>query len=149
MKIILIKPVHNLGAAGDIVEVAPGYARNFLIGQGLAREATADAIAHAQAVRHKRAAKREQSDAAKNKIRGALEGQTILIRAPANEEGHLFGGIGPKEIAESIAKRKKLVLDPKAIRLVHHLKTLGKHEVVVDLGAGEPITIIVDIARND
>ncbi len=149
MKVILIKPVTRLGNPGDIVEVAPGYGRNYLINQGLAKEATADAVARVQATRQKRVRKREQADAAKSKIRAALSGQAILIRASANPEGHLFGGIGPKEIADAIAKRKKLAIDPKTIRLVHHLKTLGSHEVVVDLGGGDSITIVVDIARNE
>ena len=48
-----------------------------------------------------------------------------------------------------LAKRKKLVLDPRAIKLVHHLKVLGSHEVVVDLGGGETITITVNIERNE
>ena len=149
MKVILIKPVDKLGQAGDVVEVAPGYGRNFLIGRGLAREATADAVQRVQAMRDTRARKRDRDAKERDAVRQALSGQTILVRAKANPEGHLFGGIGPKEIAESIAKRKKLSLDPKAIKLVHRLKALGAHEVVVDLGGRENITIVIDIARDE
>ncbi len=149
MKVILIKRVDNLGLAGDIVEVAPGYGRNFLIRQGLAREATLDAIQRSQAVRLNKARKREQAEGERSKVKAALLGQTILVRASANEEGHLFGGVGPKEIAESIAKRKKLNIDPKAVKLTHHLKALGKHEVVLDLGGGDQLPLTVDIARNE
>lgn len=132
-----------------MVEVAPGYGRNFLIAQGLAREATVDAVERVRAVRQRRARARDRADAARHLMREALSGAVILIRASANEEGHLFGSVGPKEIADTIEKRKKLTIDPKAIRLVHHLKVLGKHEVVVDLGGAETITIVVDIARNE
>ena len=119
------------------------------MGGGCGGEARVDAVARVHAVRQKRAHRREQADNEKHAVKQALSGQTILIRASANEEGHLFGGVGPKEIAEAIAKRKKLVLDPRAIKLVHHLKVLGSHEVVVDLGGGETITITVNIERNE
>lgn len=149
MKIILSKPVQNLGLAGDVVDVAPGYGRNFLIAKGLAAEATADAVQKIKATRQKHARKREAQGKARNAIREALSGQTILIKAQANEEGHLFGGIGPKEITESIEKRKKIHIDPKAINLPRHLKALGKHEVVLDLGGGDSIAIIVEVARHE
>lgn len=149
MKVILMQQIPKLGSAGDIVAVAPGYGRNYLIAQGLAREATVDAQAASLAVRQKRAAKREQDAKERERVRAALSGQTILIRASANEEGHLFGGVGPKEIAESISKRKKIQVKERSIKLAHHLKTLGNHEVVLDLGGGGSITIVVDIARNE
>ncbi|MDP3995388.1 MAG: 50S ribosomal protein L9 [bacterium] len=149
MKIILLQQVKNVGNPGDIAEVAAGYGRNFLIAQGLAREATRDASEQAAAKRQKKARKAEDAQKERIKIKKALVGQAILIRAKANEEGHLFGGVGAEEIIEAIAKRKKLDIAIQAVRLPHKLKTLGNHEVVLNLGSGETVTIIVDIARNE
>ncbi|MDP3995564.1 MAG: 50S ribosomal protein L9 [bacterium] len=149
MKIILLKHVPKLGNPGDTVEVAAGYGRNFLIAKGLAREATRDASEQAAAKRAKKKRKIEEVEKERNKLSGALGGQVILVRAKANEEGHLFGGVGAEEICEAIAKRKKINLHEKAIKLPHKLKALGKHEVVLDLGGGETVTITVDIERNE
>ena len=77
-----------------------------------------------------------------------MAGQTILVRAAANEAGHLFGGVGAKEIAAAIAKRKKLEIAPKSITLAHRLKTLGTHNVALQLGGREEAGFVVDIQRE-
>ena len=149
MKIILVQHVSKLGNPGDILEVAPGYGRDFLIAKGFVREATRDVVVRVQAVKQKKSRKQEQVKKVRNELHNVLSGQVILIRASANEEGNLFGGIGPKEIVEAIEKRKKIQVDPKAVNLPHHLKTLGKHEVVLSLGGSDSITITINIARNE
>ncbi len=74
-----------------------------------------------------------------------LDGKTILVRAQANEEGNLFGGVGAKEITASILKRKKIEIDPKQIDLPHHLKKIGKHKVSLKLGGGDEVVFDVEI----
>ena len=149
MKVILIKYVPKLGNGGDIVDVPPGYARNYLLARGLAQEATEQATNIVTARRERTARKREKETAARNRMRSLLDKETILVRASANEAGNLFGGVGPLDIVAAIAKRKKITVDPKLISLKHHLKTLGVHEVMVDLGGGEHATIFVDIQENN
>jgi large subunit ribosomal protein L9 len=149
MKVILTKFVPNLGEAGDIVEVAPGYGRNFLIAKGLAEEATKDVVVRSQSKKNKKERQKSEEEKKNNKVKYVLEGKTILVRGTANEEGNLFGGIGPKEIVETILKRKKITIDPKQIKLPHHLKTLGTHEVMLHLGGEEKIKFIVDIERTN
>jgi len=147
MKVILTKQVPKVGNAGDIIDVAPGFARNHLLKNGLAREATASAV-HAVVSKRESAARRKQKEKKqKEKLRSMLDGETILVRATANEAGNLFGGVGPQEIVASISKRKKIFIDPNVIDLPHHLKTLGVHEVVLHLGGGNTATIHVDIKQ--
>lgn len=149
MKVILTKQVPKLGNPGDIVTVSPGYARNFLLPQGLARAATAQALAAAQADKARKKREQEVKQEKKHKLHSILEGETILIRATANEEGHLFGGIDRQAITDAIAKRKKVEIDPRELDLPHHLKTLGQHEVVLNLGGGESVRFVVDVQREE
>ncbi|OGY92488.1 MAG: 50S ribosomal protein L9 [Candidatus Komeilibacteria bacterium RIFCSPLOWO2_02_FULL_48_11] len=149
MKVILIKQVAKLGNPGDVKEVSPGYARNFLLSKGLARQATSAALTEVAQEKQRKARQKEQQAVKRHKLHDILEGQTILIRATANEAGHLFGGIDRAAIAAAIAKRKKVEIDSKGLELPHHLKTLGKHEVVLELGGGEQVTFTVDVQREE
>ncbi len=148
MKVILIKPVSKLGNTGDIVDVNPGYGRNFLLGNGLAQLASAGAVRMAVAIKARRARVLQKREESKIKVRDTIQSQVILIRATANVEGHLFGGVGEKEIAAAILKRKKLEIDPKRIILPHHLKTLGRHKVMLQLSGAGQVEFIVDVERE-
>ena len=149
MKIILLKPIPKLGQKDDIVDVAHGYARNFLLAKGLAVEATKQVLL-AVAEKRKRQERKHDDLAQKNaRLRKILAQETILARASANPEGVLFGGVGPDEIVKNIAKRKKIQINPKDIYLPHHLKTLGRHEVVLKLRGGEEVKFFVEIERED
>lgn len=148
MKIILLKSIPKLGVKDDIVEVAPAYARNFLIPKGLAAIAAPQAMLELAEKRRRQEKKQEVKAKQNERLRKILEGQTILVRSGANPEGKLFGGVDAKEIAKNIAKRKKIEVDYRQIILPHHLKTLGKHEVVLKLGAGEEVGFGVEVARE-
>lgn len=147
MKIILLKPIPKLGAKDDIVEVTPAYARNFLIPKGLAIEATSQAVLALTEKRKRLERKQEALARQSERLRKILAGQTILVRASANAEGALFGGMGREEIAAGIEKRKKIKINPRDLELVHKLKTLGAHEVVLKLAGGESLAFFVDIER--
>lgn len=146
MKIILTKHVPKLGNPCDIVSVAPGYGRNFLIAKGLAKEASEQAIKELNNKKEKKEKQSQIRDEKFQRIRKALEGKEILVRAVANEEGHLFGGVGAKEIVDAILKRKKIEINEKSIDLAHRLKKIGKHEVSLKIG-GETVKFFVDIQQ--
>ena len=147
MKIILTMQVPNLGNAGDILNVAPGYGRNFLIAKGFALEATEYALVELNNKKERKEKQTQIRDEKFRKIRVVLEGKEILVKSMANEEGHLFGRVGAKEIAAAVAKRKKIEISEKSIDLAHRLKTIGKHEVILKMGA-ESIKFVVDIQRS-
>lgn len=129
-KVILTKTVANLGHPGDVVTVKRGYARNFLIPQGMAFAWTKGAAAQIEAMRRARLAKavatREDAVAAK----GAIEGSVVEIAAKVSESGKLFGGISAEAIASALAD--KAAVDPKAIS-VETIKTTGEFPATVAL----------------
>ena len=129
-KVILTQTVANLGHSGDVVAVKAGYARNYLIPQGLAFAWTKGAAAQIEAMRRARLAKavatREDAVAAK----AAIEGATVEIAAKVSESGKLFGGISADAIAKALAD--KAAVDPKAIT-VEVIKTTGEFPATVAL----------------
>ena len=129
-KVILTQTVSNLGQSGDVVTVKAGYARNYLIPQGMAFAWTKGAAAQIEAMRRARLAKavatREDAVAAK----AAIEGTTVEIAAKVSESGKLFGGISADAIAKDLAD--KAAVDPKAIE-VDVIKTTGEFPATVAL----------------
>ena len=129
-KVILTQTVSNLGQSGDVVTVKTGYARNYLIPQGMAFAWTKGAAAQIEAMRRARLAKavatREDAVAAK----AAIEGTTVEIAAKVSESGKLFGGISADAIAKALAD--KAAVDPKAIE-VEVIKTTGEFPATVAL----------------
>lgn len=129
-KVILTKTVANLGHSGDVVEVKSGYARNYLIPQGLAFAWNKGAEAQIAAMRRARLAKaiatREGAVAAKDLI----EGTAVTIAAKVSESGKLFGGVSADAIAKALAD--KAPVDPKAIE-VETIKTTGEFPAKVTL----------------
>ncbi|MBT1173273.1 50S ribosomal protein L9 [Bifidobacterium sp. MA2] len=129
-KVILTKTVANLGHSGDVVEVKAGYARNYLIPQGLAfawnKGAEAQIVAMKRARLAKAVATREDAVAAK----AAIEGSAVEIAAKVSESGKLFGSISKEAIA--MALLDKAPVDPKAIT-VEAIKTTGEFPAEVQL----------------
>lgn len=129
-KVILTQTVSNLGQSGDVVTVKAGYARNYLIPQGMAFAWTKGAAAQIEAMRRARLAKavatREDAVAAK----AAIEGTTVEIAAKVSESGKLFGGISADALAKALAD--KAAVDPKAIE-VEVIKTTGEFPATVAL----------------
>ena len=144
MKVILLKKVPELGDAGEIKEVAIGYARNFLLPQGLAQEATAQAIAIISAQQTKKAKEAEQDLVATEKLAAQLEGQVVEIAAKANEQGSLYAAVPPTKIAAAL-KAKGFVVEAEMIQ-AEHLKELGEQEVVINLAhrLEAKITLIIN-----
>ncbi|MUH60570.1 50S ribosomal protein L9 [Bifidobacterium canis] len=129
-KIILKKSVNNLGHAGDIVEVKAGYARNYLIPQGLAFPWTKGAAAQAEAMKRARLAKAVATREGAVEAKQLIEGIAVEIPAKVSESGKLFGGISNERIAQALAD--KIAVDPKSIT-VESIKTLGEFPASVAL----------------
>lgn len=129
-KVILSKTVANLGHSGDVVEVKTGYARNYLIPQGLAFAWNKGAEKQIEAMRRARLAKavatREDAVAAK----AAIEGTAVTITAKVSESGKLFGAVSADAIAKALAD--KAAVDAKAIE-VETIKTTGEFPAKVAL----------------
>jgi large subunit ribosomal protein L9 len=134
MKVILQKPADNLGNPGDIVEVADGYARNYLIPRGMAIRAQKGALKHADVLKKGHAARlsREKGEYEALASRLIAEGP-LRIAARAGEEGKLFGSVTAADIADAVATQARVQVDRRDIHLDEPIRSIGVHEVRVKL----------------
>jgi large subunit ribosomal protein L9 len=131
-QIILTAPVDNLGAEGDTVMVADGYARNFLIPKGLAMPASAANLRRVESLRKKRAASlAAQLDDAKATM-AKLVKQSYTIAAAAGEDGKLYGSVTAADISDTL-KKEGIEIDRRKIVLEHSIRELGVYDVDVKL----------------
>ena len=132
IKLLLTQSVDNLGIVGDVVTVKAGYARNYLVPHGMAAEPTPGNIARLAERRAQVEAEMKAHHEALAAMLEKLEGQEITIERSANEQGVLFGGVSPQDIAESLAA-EGLPVGHRAVRLGHHIKRLDSYEVPIVL----------------
>jgi large subunit ribosomal protein L9 len=138
---ILTQDVENLGEKGDVVDVSPGYLRNFLVPRKLAQPATAGSIAEAQ--RRRDAAERAVRELSeKAQENAALLSKTVLtITHPAGDDGRLFGSVTSQEIVDAIRQARGLKLDRRKVQLEEPIKTTGSHMVTVEVHDGVTATV--------
>jgi large subunit ribosomal protein L9 len=138
---ILTQDVETLGEKGDVVDVSPGYLRNFLVPRKLAQPATAGSIAEAQ--RRKDAADKAVREAAeKAQENAALLSKTVLtITHPAGDDGRLFGSVTAQEIVDAIRQARGLRLDRRKVQLDEPIKQTGSHMVTVEVHEGVTATV--------
>ena len=130
MKLLLKRNIDGLGAMGDVVEVKEGYARNYLLPQQLAVEPT-DANVKSTEAEKQRFLEQAGKDREAQEARAAtIRGKEITISARANEEGQLYGSIGPAQVAEALAA-ENLFVEPEYIVLDEPIRRLDKYDVTV------------------
>jgi len=133
MKVILQKPVEKLGDPGDIVEVAAGYARNYLVPHGLAVRAEKGALKHAEHLKRAHVSRQSKEKVEFEALATKLIASKVLIAARAGEEGKLFGSVTAADVAEAIAAQTDIQVDRKDVHLEEPIRSLGTHEVRVHL----------------
>ncbi len=143
MKVVLTTDVAKLGRRGQVVSVADGYARNYLLPKGLALEATPVNLKKFEGEQEaaRRRAEREAAEAEEASRR--LEGFSLTVKAKAGEEGRLFGSVTAKDIAAGLKKVLGLDLDRKQIELEEPLKSLGSYSVSIRLGPKVSRSVVV------
>jgi large subunit ribosomal protein L9 len=130
IEVILREDIKTLGRAGELVRVKPGYARNYLLPQGLAYEATEGNKKRIAAESKARAARGQAEKAEAERVAAALGAVSLTLSGKAGEEGKLFGSITAQDIADALAREGQTV-DKRRIELEHPIKTLGHHTVAV------------------
>ena len=143
MKIVLRDDVENLGHKGDVVDVADGYARNYLVPRGLAMKATKGVVAQAEAMRRNRAAKEARDVEAAQTQAARLEGARIEIAARAGEGGKLFGSVTASDVAEAIQAQRGIEVDRRRVGLDEPVKELSELDVTVKLHTDVEATVTV------
>jgi large subunit ribosomal protein L9 len=138
---ILLQDVEHLGERGTVVDVAPGYLRNFLVPRKLAQPATKGALEEAQ--RRMEAAERSKAEAEERaQENAALLTKTVLtIPQQAGEDGRLFGSVTPQDIVDAVREARGIRLDRRRIHLDEPIRHVGTHMVVVEVADGVTATI--------
>jgi large subunit ribosomal protein L9 len=134
MKVILNEEVENLGLAGDVVKVADGYARNYLLPRGLAVVATERGVRHLEHQKKVVADRQAKIVTGLEKEKRAIEALSLTVTAQAGEEGKLFGSVTTGELASALLK-EGISVDRKSILLGEPIRHVGEHEVSVKLHA--------------
>jgi large subunit ribosomal protein L9 len=148
MKVILQREVDKLGLPGDVVAVADGYARNFLIPRGLAAPASKGAERHADRLRMAHDTRVNKVLAQARDLAGKLTATPIRIKAKAGEEGKLFGSITVADLAKELEKAAGQEIDRKRIHLVEPIRSVGTHEVTVHLHPDVDAAVTVDVVSQ-
>ncbi len=144
MKVILKESYMNLGEAGDIVNVKPGYARNFLLPTKLALSATPANMKLFQdkqkEIETKKSKVREESQA----LQTSLQGVTVVLTKKVGDDGRLFGSVSSKEIEEALTA-KELKVDRRMIVLGRQIKAAGEYPILIKLVGGMKANIVLKI----
>lgn len=145
MKLILTADVDPLGKRGDVVDVADGYARNYLLPRQKAIKANEGALRQAEAVREARLeAERRAKEEAEN-IATQLVGSRIVLAAQAGDEGQLYGSVGTADIVEGIKRFTGVELKTEQVELEAPIKAIGLHEIHVKAHEEVEFPLTVDI----
>lgn len=144
MKLILTQEVAGLGAAGDVVDVKPGYGRNFLIPQGLASVWSKGGEKQVTQIKRARAKREVRDRDHALEIKAALEAKPVLLNARAGSEGRLFGSVTVSDIADAVSVTGASI-DKRKIALTTPIKTTGRHSVVVRLHPEVTADITLDV----
>ena len=133
---ILLKDVETLGEKGAVVDVSKGYLRNFLVPRKLAAPATKGALQAAEQLKAAGDKAREAALAQARQDAAALDKTVLTIERQAGDDGRLFGSVTNQDIAEAVQEARGIALDRRKIQLEEPLKTLGTHQVTVEVAEG-------------
>lgn len=149
MQVILMKEMEKLGEVGDVVDVKPGYARNYLVPRGFAIKATKSNLARIDEEREHLVAAAEREIEKATALAGELEGQSLNFPVRAGEEGKLFGSVSSSDIADALAE-KDIEVDRRTIQLAEPIKQLGTYKVPIRLSAEvQPEITVWVVAEED
>lgn len=148
MRIILKSEVENLGTFGDIVRVAPGYGRNYLIPRGLAAEATPGNLKQFEAEKDAHLKKIQVKVEAAEAQKAKLDSVVLSFARKTSEEDKLFGSVTAHDIEEAL-KAQGFEVERKNIVLPDHIKALGEHKVSVKLLSQVVANITVNVTKEE
>ena len=145
MKVILTEDVEQLGQLHEVVEVANGYARNFLLPRSLAIPATPSAMSNLDNMKRVGERRLARQKVAADELAGKLSGQTIVMDAKVGAGGRLYGSISAADIAEQVQKTLGVELDKKTVQLGDTIRQTGLYQVPVKLHRDVQVTLPVQV----
>lgn len=145
MKLILTADVQDLGSRGDVVDVADGFARNYLLPRKKAVTASEGMLAQAESIRAARLEQERKAREAAEAIATQLVGTRVVIAAQAGDEGQLYGSVGVGDIVEGIHRFTGVQLESSTIQMAGPIKAIGLHDIGVKLHEDVEFPLTVDI----
>lgn len=145
MKVILRQDTAGLGKKGDVLEVADGYGRNYLVPTGRALPASEGALAQAESMRKARDLKEARDRDSAQAVADALAGRSVVIEARAGSGGRLFGSVSAADIAEALHAQAGVTLDRRRMVLDEPIRSLGRHEIPLHIHPEVEATLIVEV----
>ena len=145
MKLILTQDVTGLGAPGDVVEVAPGYGRNYLVPQGLAIVATRGAEKQIATIRRAREVREVRDLGQANEIKAQLAGLKVRLPARSGDGGRLFGSVTSSDVVAAVQQAGGPKLDRRLVTLGSPIKSLGNHTVSVKVHPEVEATLTLEV----
>ena len=149
MKIILEKDVPSLGKKGTVVEVADGYARNYLLPRGMVLRATPGNIGRWEEMKRVSERKNDKGKLKALKIAEKLKGFEIVMEREMGEEGKLFGVVTNQDIVEEIRRKSSLDIDHRKVELEEPIRVIGSREVVLRLHPGVKTSLKVEVKKKE
>ena len=145
MKVILTQEVEKLGASHELVEVAEGYARNYLMPRSLAVPATKSALANLESMKRVANRRIERLRGAAEEQAKTFDGKSVVIEARTGEGGRLFGSVTTADVAEALQKQFGVEIDRKQIQLAESIRSAGEYSVPVSLHRDVKPTITLQV----
>ena len=148
MKVVLRSDVAGVGKKGDILDVADGYARNFLVPKGLAFKASEGAVSQAQAMRRSRDIRDAADRSAAEDVARQLVPKVITLSARAGGEGKLFGSITASDVVDAVQAQTGIELDRRKVTLEDPIREVGTHRVNVKLHSEVEFPVTVEVSAG-
>jgi large subunit ribosomal protein L9 len=148
VKVILRSDVADVGKKGDIVDVADGFARNYLVPKGFALKATNGNIEQAASMRRARDIRDAKDRGAAEEVAQKLVPKVITVKAKAGAEGRLFGSVTSADVATAVQEQTGIELDRRKLHLDEPIKSLGTHQVATRLHSDVEFAITVEVVST-
>lgn len=148
MQVLLRSDVSGIGRRGDIVTVSSGHARNYLLPNGLAVEASAGTVAQAAAMQRARSAREAADRQSALTIAAALAQRAVTIAAKAGAEGRLFGSVTANDVVAAVDEQFGISLDRKKVEISEPIRTIGTHSVSVNLFGDVTGTVRLEVVAR-
>ena len=145
MKVILIQDVKKLGKTGEIKEVSDGYARNYLIPQGFAQEATTTRLKETEDQKLRKERQKTKEENLARAVRDKINGQTLHVKMKTAAGDKLFGAVTARELSELLQKELGVTIDKKKIEISEPIKHLGQFPVQVKIYPGVQAELLVSV----
>lgn len=147
-KLLLIEDVEDLGRSGDLVNVRPGFSRNFLLPRGLAVVADKSTLRMQARLKEEREKKAAADRQESEKQASTINGVTLSTIVKVDHAGHMYGSVSSHDVADLLLAQANITVEKRSIGLKHPLKELGSHKITIKLKEGVTATVVLNIVSD-